>query len=192
MCVQPPVAKKRAISERKCSICGSTGHSREKCTHLDMVALVTPDPDVPVLANESIGVLDTEFSVARAGEDRMLHEAAVVVANFTDEKWVCAENEFHMVVNGKVFGWAAKHCKNLRQDAAKSKHNFTDLFMALVKFIKDNKIIWYKAHNGIPADFLVIYQASRTAGITDPLLQLAEAGVKGFIDPGRFVPFHKI
>ncbi len=114
------------------------------------------------------------------------------MATYAAGTWTCGAAEFHMVANSKVCGWAAKNCKGLPTAAAKSKHNFTDLFMGLVKFIKDNNITWLKAHKGVPSDFSKLNQQARRAGIPDPLKQLEEAGLRGFIDPGRFIPLHKI
>lgn len=157
-----------------------------------MAEAKTPNPDMLVEVGHPIGIMDLEFSIIKKGDDANVHEAAVVLATYEEGGWVVGEATFHVVVKGKVAGWTAKNCPRLAVEAGKSIKTFIDMFMELIAFIKTNKIKWLKAHNGIPADFLTLYQQARRMEIPDPLLQLEEAGLLGFIDPGRFIPFHKI
>ena len=75
-----PPAKKRKTVGRSCGTCGRQGHTSSKCPDLESAAPDTPDPDIVVDAGQPIGVLDTEFSTAKKGEDTVVHEAALVVA----------------------------------------------------------------------------------------------------------------
>ena len=174
-------------------MCGVQGHSKGKCPNREQAAPATPDPDTLVEPGEPIGIIDIEHSTEGKGSGANVHEAAAVVATYTVEgKWEETDAEFHMVVKGKVMGWAKANCPGLAKEASQSKKTYTDMFMGLVDFVMRNKIKWLKAHNGVPSDFLVLYEQARREKIPDPLRQLEEAGVKGFIDPGRIIPLHKI
>ncbi len=81
-----PLAKKRKTGGRSCGTCGMQGHTSGKCPDLESAAPDTPDPDIVVDAGQPIGVLDTEFSTAKKGEDTVVHEAALVVATYAAKK----------------------------------------------------------------------------------------------------------
>jgi hypothetical protein len=167
------------------------GHTQRLCPHKEYAKPDTPDPDVRVEAGEKIGVLDIEFSTLTAGSATVVHEAAVVDTTYTDGKWADGTAEFHMVVKSTVSQQVAKLCPGLRVAASRSTHTFTELFKGITTFIKENNIKWLKAHNGIAADFIFMFYSARHDEL-DFFGELSTSGLLGFIDPGRFIPLHKI
>jgi hypothetical protein len=168
-----------------------SGHTKKLCEFLQYAKPDTPDPDVCVEVGDTIGVVDIEFSTLQAGSPAVVHELAAIPTVYTEGKWVDGAAQFHMVVKSTVSAAVAKLCPGLRGDATRSIHNFRHLFDGLVHFIKENKIKWLKAHNGIPADFLHLFYSARRHEL-DFFGELSNSGLLGFIDPGRIIPLHKI
>ena len=73
-----------------------------------------------------------------------------------------------------------------------SNVKYAGAFEALLKFTKDNRVVYYKAHNGVSQDFRELITSALAAGIVDPIQRLQEAGVVGFIDPARIIPKYKM
>ena len=61
-----------------------------------------------------------------------------------------------------------------------------------MKFTKDNRVVYYKAHNGMSQDFRELITSALAADIVDPISRLQDAGIVGFIDPARFIPLYKM
>jgi len=55
------------------------------------------------------------------------------------------------------------------------------------EFIKENKVKYLKAHNGVSFDLTILIRNANRAGISDPIGRLEEAGISGLIDPIRFI-----
>jgi len=183
--------RKRASAPPKCENCLRSGHTKRSCEFLEYAKPDTPDPDVCVEVGDTIGVVDIEFSTLQAGSPAVVHELAAIPTTYTEGKWVDGAAQFHIVVNSTVSDAVAKICRGLRGDAKRSIHNFKHLFDGLVHFIKENNIKWLKAHNGIPADFLNLFNSARLHGL-DFVGELSKSCLLGFIDPGRIIPLHKI
>ena len=167
------------------------GHTKRFCPDNDYAKPETPDPDVRLEVGDKIGVLDIEFSTLTAGSPTVVHEAAVVETTYKDGEWADGTAVFHMIVKSTVSHQVAKLCPRLRIDASNSTHTFKELFMGLTTFIKENDIKWLKAHNGIPADFIILFYSARHDEL-DFFGELSTSGLLGFIDPGRIIPLHKI
>ena len=61
-----------------------------------------------------------------------------------------------------------------------------------MKFKKDNKVNYCKAHNGVSQDFRELIASARVASIVDLIKCLVDAGIVGFIGPARFITMHKM
>ena len=178
-CMAPlPVAEQ---IQSKCSVCRTPGHNKSTCPHKAYAKPATPNASSTV--EGIIGVFDIESSGA------IVNELGMVLA---DKCGAHMPQEFHCVTRDAVTGWAETGCPGLKRDAARSTASFHDLFTALVTFLRDHAVTFLMAHNGVASDFPGLIRAARNWGIQDPIEQLERAGIKGLIDPARFIPQHGV
>ncbi len=67
-----------------------------------------------------------------------------------------------------------------------SNVKYAGAFEALLKFTKDNHVVYYKAHNGVSQDFRELITSAVVAGIVIPITRLQDAGIVDFIPSTRW------
>jgi DNA polymerase III epsilon subunit-like protein len=169
-------------------VCRQLGHNASKCPDQAFAKPKTPDPTEYVVDGLVIGCIDVEKD-----RSKRVIEIGVVITTYKGGKWVHGDSEFKVVVTlGTSSGWFVDNCPGLHGEMCDSKVTDAEAFEGLVKFTKDNKVNYLKAHNGVSQDFRELITSARDAGIGDPITCLQEAGIVGFIDPARFIPKYKM
>ncbi len=172
-----------------CTICSKPGHTKKICPDIESAKPATPDADMIVEQGEVIGVFDVESS-----NSHVVNELGLVGVMFTEEGvWTdLADVDFHCVTCDMVKGWARDNCVGLVAEAAASQTSGTDMFLGLVEHIRTHKIKYLKAHNGVASDMLKVIRQAEENGVKNPIGLLEIAGLKGIIDPARFIPQHRV
>ena len=170
--------------KRACGLCKGEGHTQGSCPQKEFAKPETPNADLVVEEGMAVGVFDVENSGA------VINEIGLVGARFSEGQWVDQAAEFHYVTGDAVTGWARAHCRGLAEEARKSSGTYAGLWQGTLAFIITNNIIYLKAHNGVATDLTKMVVSAKLAGIEDPIGDLMKAGVRGIIDPARFIPQH--